>query len=98
MNGDLRLRRQTCGKASPFRRTHILKNLFRAGKKAKPSSLRGGARGARNRPESQRLSASRGGRAAFSKSGRLGSECEDELLSADVDGNNEAGEEVAPKR
>ena len=46
VNDDLRLRRLTCGKASPFRRTCVQNNLLRAGWKAQPSSLRGGERGA----------------------------------------------------
>jgi hypothetical protein len=65
-NDDLRLRRLLCGKALPFRRTCVLKNLFRAGWQAQPSSLRGTARGARHWPESRRLSAQQGGRAAVS--------------------------------
>ena len=65
---DLRLRRPSadgCGKASPFRRACVLKNLLPAGWKAEPSSLRGGARTIQHWPESRRLSAQRGGRAAL---------------------------------
>jgi hypothetical protein len=62
----LRLRRLTCGKAAPFRRTRVLSNLFRAGWKAEPSSLRGREARLRHWPESRRLSASQGGRAALS--------------------------------
>jgi hypothetical protein len=63
---DLRLRRLTCGKALPFRKTPDLNNLLLAGWKAKPSSLQAEGQGARHWPESRRLSASRGGRAALS--------------------------------
>jgi hypothetical protein len=45
MSDDLRLRRLLCGKALPFRRTSVLKNLYHEGWKAEPSSLRGGGKG-----------------------------------------------------
>jgi hypothetical protein len=61
---ELRLRRLICGKAEPFRKTPHLNNLLRAGWKAEPSSLRGGGRRVRSWPESRRLSANQGGRAA----------------------------------
>jgi hypothetical protein len=60
----LRLRRLTCGKALPFRRSPISNNLLPAGWEAEPPSQRGGRARVRNRPESRRLSAGRGGRAA----------------------------------
>jgi hypothetical protein len=64
--GDrLRLRRLMCGKAAPFRKACVLKNLLRAGWKAQPSSLRGGGRRLPHWPESRRLSARQGGRAAL---------------------------------
>jgi hypothetical protein len=66
VSADLRLRRLLCGKALPFRRTCLLKNLFRAGWKAEPYTLRGTARRVRHWPESRRLSAQQGGRAALS--------------------------------
>jgi hypothetical protein len=44
----------------------MLSNLFHAGWKAQPSSLRGGGTRLQHRPGSQRLSASQGGRAALS--------------------------------
>ena len=55
---DLRLRRLTCGKASPFRWTPEKYNLCLAGWEAKPPSQRGGGPKLQNRPESRRLSAS----------------------------------------
>ena len=67
-NGDLRLRRLICGKASPFRWTRAPDNLLRAGWKAEPSSLRGAKRKVWNWPESRRLSARQGGRAAVGNS------------------------------
>ena len=65
VNDDLRLRRLTCGKASPFRRTGVLSNFFHAGWKAEPSSRHGRGAWLRHWPESRRLSASRGGGAAL---------------------------------
>ena len=60
LGDELRLRRLTCGKAVPFRRTPDLCNFVRRGWKAKPSSRRGGRGGAAltGKPE------------AFRKSGR----------------------------
>jgi hypothetical protein len=63
---DLRLGRLTCGKALPFRKPPILNNVLCAGWKARPSSLRRGKQELRIWPESRRLSASQGGRAALS--------------------------------
>jgi hypothetical protein len=60
---SLRLRRLICGKALPFRKACLLKDLLPAGWKAQPSSQRGGGEG-KHCLESQRLSAHRGGRAA----------------------------------
>ena len=57
-NDDPRLRRLTCGKASPFRSASVPNNLLRAGWKAEPSSLRGGKQGAElaGKPEAFRKS------------------------------------------
>jgi len=66
VSDDLRLRRLPCGKALPSRRACVQKILLRAGWKAEPSSLLGGEGRLRRWPESQRLSANQGGRAAFS--------------------------------
>ena len=61
-----RLRRLTCGKALPFRRTPDRDKLLGAGWKAEPSSLRREAGEGSHRPESRRLSPSQRGRAAVS--------------------------------
>jgi len=63
-DGNLRLRRLLCGKASPFRGACLSNNFLRAGWKAQPSSRRGGGR-MQPGPESQRLSAERGGKAVL---------------------------------
>jgi len=65
LGDDLRLRRLTCGKALPFRKTSELSNLLLAGWKAEPSSLRAGGNGVRHRPESRRLFRRLTGRAAL---------------------------------
>jgi hypothetical protein len=59
-NDRLRLRRLTCGKASPFRTTCILGDFLCAGRKAEPSGRLGEGEGPRlvGKPE------------AFRKSGR----------------------------
>jgi len=61
---NLRLRRVTCRKALPFRRTPSVDNLLRSGWEAQPPSRSGGGPRVPDWPESRRLSASQGGKAA----------------------------------
>jgi hypothetical protein len=64
-DGNLRLRRPLCGKASPFRDGGVPSNFLLAGWKAEPYSLRGGGRkkaALAGKPEAFRTA---GGRAAL---------------------------------
>jgi len=62
VNDNLGLRRLLCGKASPLRGTCALNNLLRAVHQLTDCAEEGGSQ---RRPESRRLSAKRGRRAAL---------------------------------